>query len=286
MLGAEKKHLVVGQVVESVRFGRAVVVKIHGRQVIGGDSSLDNIAPMTSSSVSFDIVYYSGARAIMVPEIIICGGLPWKILDIVVGLDEVTRLSGIADELEREEAEKKSQAAAEFAIEKCRLQGCPEYQHLQKMQGVKLTEAALVSKNIRYDLKKKFPKTKFSVKKYGYDSVGITWNDGPTKEEVEEVTGKYKSGSFNGMEDIYEYRCKPFNDIFGGVKFIDLNREFSDALILRAICLARGRFGSELVPEICSVEMYRKGGFHNIGRDVFCYGLNREVNLILSEMKE
>ncbi len=44
--------------------------------------------------------------------------------------------------------------------------------------------------NIRRELKAKFPGVKFSVRKRSYDSVSVNWTDGPTEEQVKEITGK------------------------------------------------------------------------------------------------
>ena len=70
------------------------------------------------------------------------------------------------------------------------------------------TQAA---KEIKKELKAKFPKTKFSVRSDSYSqgsSVDIYWNDGPTTEEVNKIVGKYQYGHFDGMVDSYEYSNK------------------------------------------------------------------------------
>ncbi len=70
------------------------------------------------------------------------------------------------------------------------------------------SSAANCATAIREELKKHFPNIKFAVKSSNFsmgDSVHISWNDGPTEKQVQEFTNKYQYGSFNGMEDIYEY---------------------------------------------------------------------------------
>ena len=37
------------------------------------------------------------------------------------------------------------------------------------------------------------------------DNVNVKWQDGPTEKQVKALTDKYEKGSFNGMDDIYEY---------------------------------------------------------------------------------
>lgn len=90
--------------------------------------------------------------------------------------------------------------------------------------------------NIRIELKRAFPSVKFSVKSEhrGSSSINIGWTDGPTSEQVEKITGKYQEGSFNGMEDIYEYNHDAvWPDVFGGARYVFENRHESAALILK-----------------------------------------------------
>lgn len=70
------------------------------------------------------------------------------------------------------------------------------------------SSAANCAQAIREELAKVFPGVKFKVTSQNFaggDSVHISWTDGPLSSQVEEVTGKYQYGHFNGMEDLYEY---------------------------------------------------------------------------------
>lgn len=70
------------------------------------------------------------------------------------------------------------------------------------------SQQALAAQEIRKILKAKFPGTKFSVTSEGYsmgDNVNVRWTDGPLRNEVENEICQFQQGSFNGMEDIYEY---------------------------------------------------------------------------------
>lgn len=98
----------------------------------------------------------------------------------------------------------------------------------ERNKGKKSGHAA-ASAAIKEELKKVFPDTKFSVKSEGYsggNSVRISWNDGPTNEQVTEFTAKYQFGSFNGMEDIYEY-TNSRSDI-PQAKYVSESRGMSD----------------------------------------------------------
>jgi hypothetical protein len=91
---------------------------------------------------------------------------------------------------------------------------------------------------IRKALKVAFPGIKFSVTSdtfAGGSSVHVGYTDGPTWREVETITGQFKSGHFNSMEDIYEYKDEPVElDASGrlvrtsyGAKYISVQRSYS-----------------------------------------------------------
>lgn len=92
----------------------------------------------------------------------------------------------------------------------------------------KLSSYAQAAQQIRKELKQKFPNIKFSVTSEDYsmgNSVNIKWVDGPTSEEVKEITDKYQYGHFNGMEDLYEYSNK--REDIAQSKFVFTNRSMS-----------------------------------------------------------
>ena len=81
-------------------------------------------------------------------------------------------------------------------------------------QKGRLTGAAACADAIRAELKTAFPGVKFSVRSSTFsmgDSVHISWTDGPATKDVELISGKYQAGTFNGMDDIYEYSENPLN---------------------------------------------------------------------------
>jgi hypothetical protein len=92
--------------------------------------------------------------------------------------------------------------------------------------------AAETAKKIRKELKVNFPGIKFSVRSQTYSggsSVNVHWEDAPITEQVEAIINKFKSGSFNGMEDIYESTGYVFEGKkYNGAKYIFAKRELSD----------------------------------------------------------
>lgn len=57
------------------------------------------------------------------------------------------------------------------------------------------------AKLIRFALADKFPGAKFSVRS-DYNSVNISWVDGPSESAVDAITSRYHGGGFDGMIDM------------------------------------------------------------------------------------
>jgi hypothetical protein len=68
--------------------------------------------------------------------------------------------------------------------------------------------AALTAQAVRKELKATYPGIKFSVTSETYsggDSVRVEYTDFIPSNEVNKLLVKYQAGSFDGMQDIYEY---------------------------------------------------------------------------------
>ncbi|MFB8426434.1 LPD29 domain-containing protein [Priestia megaterium] len=90
--------------------------------------------------------------------------------------------------------------------------------------------ATETAKKIKKELKKAFPKMKFSVtsSKYaGGSSVYVKWIDGPMDEEVKSITNKFKGASVDitdmKVSKSYEYEGKFYN----GADFVNTSRKLS-----------------------------------------------------------
>lgn len=73
------------------------------------------------------------------------------------------------------------------------------------MTAVKHISCTDTAKLIRKALKRRFPRTKFSVTSKTYSggaSIDVKWTDGPTEDLVRSVTGAYAGGRFDGMIDL------------------------------------------------------------------------------------
>lgn len=134
------------------------------------------------------------------------------------------------EEKQKAQAEKEEKEAARAAAIES-LKTDPAYNHLT--QGAQ--SAVEVAKNMRKDVKKHFPGVKFSVRKSSHNCINISWTDGPTQEEADQVLQRYQEGNFNGYTDSYDFSRSPFNHVFGGVMYVFTNRDYSDQHTIAAI---------------------------------------------------
>lgn len=102
-------------------------------------------------------------------------------------------------------------------------------------------DSAETAKLMRKQFKANFSGTKFSVRTRRYaggSSIDVTWTDGPTVDQVEQICSLYRNASFDGMTDSYNYWTSLVADESGEVeevrfapKFIFTRREISDDFI-------------------------------------------------------
>ncbi len=109
----------------------------------------------------------------------------------------------------------------------------------QKAKGQTSNHAGAAAM-IKAELTAAFKGIKFSVTSDSYtggDAVRISWTDGATVEQVEAISAKYQYGSFNGMEDIYEYTNT--NKDIPQTKYVTENRhESTEVEALREVFIA------------------------------------------------
>lgn len=89
------------------------------------------------------------------------------------------------------------------------------------------TKSALCAREAKQLLKKQFPTIDFSVRSDNFangNSVHISWNLGPTSDEVDKLVSKFQYGHFDGMTDMYEY-SNDRKDI-NQAKYVSCQREY------------------------------------------------------------
>lgn len=108
--------------------------------------------------------------------------------------------------------------------------------------------------NLRTLLKVKFPTTRFSVKKHHYDSYTVSWEDGPTEQQVSEITHLFKDEGWDGMTDSSYSIDTPFNRRYGGIGYISTDRKISDAVRNQELDLLNKELGKSYQMEDYVVE--------------------------------
>lgn len=89
--------------------------------------------------------------------------------------------------------------------------------------------------NLKADLEKNFPGVKFSVRSdtfAGGNAIRVSWTDGPTEKDVQEIADQYQHGWFDGMTDCYNYTSGDYSR--GSAKWVTWSRHISPALYIQA----------------------------------------------------
>jgi hypothetical protein len=101
------------------------------------------------------------------------------------------------------------------------------------------TQHALAARNIKKELSQKYPGISFGLRSKSFsmgNSVNVSWDLGPTSQEVQSVIAKYEKGIFDGTQDLYEYDHDPARDNFrnqnGSTKYALANRHIPDVFYL------------------------------------------------------
>lgn len=167
----------------------------------------------------------------------------WRDTGEVLGADKIAEFKAAA-EVTRARLELEAKQAADHKAARDaqnRQQWEKEFPYLEKAKGSTKTPHALAAANIRRELARAFPGHKFSVRSDSYsggNSVDVSWELGPTTKDVEAIVNKYERGTFNGMEDIYEYNSSQWPEIYGGVKYVQCHRSEGEGfdLVCAALC--------------------------------------------------
>ena len=243
-------NLEVGMRVHSILYGGrdGIIFKIRGDQNPESIRSLGGGCVVMGGSASIDVVFAKGSISRGIPESII-RGVQWRISDGDLASEEEIQHALAYAELESRRKEKSDKEEAQ-AKEECRKAFLAAHPELDPVEPEKYDSLRKGSKNLKRELRDAFPKIKFSVRASSYsggDSIDINWIDGPTSEEIEKIANKYQHGSFNGMEDIYEYsKSNVWPDVFGGAKYVMWNRSYSNDAYLQAVAEVEKEYDIEL----------------------------------------
>ena len=139
---------------------------------------------------------------------------------------------------------------------------------------------AETAKLVRQALKESFPDVKFSVKSSVYSggaSIRVGWTDGPTSKQVDPILHSFEAAYFDGMIDYKgsRYHALDGQPVHFGADFLFTDRDYSDALIARAIeSVSTGYGGCDPL----TVEDYKQGRAHYWKQSGGC-DMSRALNL-------
>lgn len=270
------ERLEVGQRIHCILFGgkNGTIIGIHGEQQPETVKKMTALGILSGGNAEIDIAWDTGYEghggfSYRTPEAIV-RGVQWEMLSGYRDVGEAIAESEahVSAELAKEEAGK---VAFNKGKDKVRI----DYPYLTEDDG---TDRNIIQKNLRAILKEKFPGTKFKVTKDSYSARRVNWTDGPTTRAVMQVTNLFEEGSFNGMEDVYEYNASPFNSVFGGCQYIFESRDLSDKLIAKAIDEVWEAHSIDFEGfEKPDFKMYREGGL----RDIYSESWGRNFSEVL-----
>ena len=277
--------LSVGQVVYTnlYNLGKGVIVNIHGEQKPQSIKNMYNVM-VTGGNAEFDIVFFNGNKSNRLPESIL-HGVQWKIENETVDQETIKSLIEKAEAHEQAEKAEEERKINEFKQGVEFQKSNKEYSHLTQITSNSDKKVKIVGKNIRAELKKHFPKTKFSVRKQYYSSYHVNWTDGPTVEEVESIINKYETSRFDSYTDYHYSETSPFNVVYGGADYVFTHRDYSDEIIALAIKSLIDKYGEsyEFDTALMTVENYHQGILYKIGREQIIGndGIGGEIGRVL-----
>lgn len=243
--------LKVNQYVYGIVYGNAGYIKrVDGLQ---SPSTIRDLGGVVTGGIAWvTIRCYSGVE-VKVPEAIL-RGVQWHLGDtlnaeeIKVVDDAYTLAKETKAQEEVREAQKREEREKTLPQQYPYLETIASY---EKRTGKSYCRLAVGTQNIKTELKRAFPGVKFSVKRKtfsGGDDINVSWDDGPTTAQVNEIIGKYAIGSFDGMTDCYNYSHSVFTDLFGGSKYVMANRNLTIAGVTKAWTEAGGQ-SEDIVPD-------------------------------------
>jgi hypothetical protein len=254
-----------------VRYGLGVVSAINGMREYRDETPLKS---HNLKSIFLDVVYETGMVSRFI-SLISISGEPYDVYKNCVSHRDIERLVEKSDSYRVLRVGDDASNKGEKNKANVKERTSPKWSHLEKLKDS--MGAAAVAKNVRKDLRMNFGKFTFSVRKSGASSLSVEWTDGPQEAQVKTLLQKFRNGSFNCMEDYYEFSESPFHQIYGGVQYINLKRNLTDTVIEKAIEKVFAENYPDWRANLPTVDDYREGKLAGIDRDKFTFGLSHEI---------
>ncbi|KOB18745.1 hypothetical protein AE925_11340 [Xanthomonas arboricola] len=253
----------------SIEIGQRLVCRLGNRGagiVVQSYDGLFQAAPSTvrvGNTIRFDVVFADGSQFKKLTEAAL-RNVQWDVLPEIADAVEVAAAIDLAQRYELAALDAKAKVEADRNATAAGLRTDRTLKHLVPITDGERYDTTCAAANIRRDLKKAFPGTKFSVRTTNHNQVKIQWEDGPCTADVDAVSKRYKLGSFDVDADSYEYRRSAWCDVFGGAEHVNTVRSNSVALIAYAIEFVQSQYAQQLGSVVPIVSEYRRGCYWNV----------------------
>lgn len=140
--------------------------------------------------------------------------------------------------------------------------------------------------NAESELEAAFPGVKFSVRTSSFsmgNDMRVSWTDGPTEKQVNEIISKYAAGSFDGMIDLYTYDNDEFNKLYGSAKYVSASRSYSESFLTKIAQIVIAEYGKNV-----EVKVYKSGTAYFVsgGNDIYYWNMENVAYRKASETAE
>ncbi|UTI09388.1 LPD29 domain-containing protein [Enterobacter hormaechei] len=241
-----------------------------------------SVISLTEGKISYTLSRLDIPHTMTVEHENIACRFGWEKLDKILPLSELCQRREVEKKAAQYRAEEEARKEQELLESVTAATTDERYKDLLT-EADEIFECKRAAKNIRILLKREFKGAKFSVRTRDATCIDVSWTDGPTRQEVDLLIGKFQIGNYDGFSECYEYNSTGFNKLYGGIKYLFCNRSFSDALIAKAIVAVKERYGEKIGPE-CTVEAYKKGALYNYGLAFLTDSLQVTIRKYLNDM--
>jgi len=219
-------NLVVNQKVHCILYGgkNGYISKIDGNQSPETCESILGGCGVTGGSANFHIKWTNGTTS-DVPEALVRNSVQWTVGGVLTE-EEVIDYNDLHLLAKAENNRKTNEEAKQREVDRVYL--IAKYEDVLIRTSDQEYSPKTATKNVRKELKKAFPNTKFSIRRRNCDVIDISWEDGPTRTMVEEISSKYEDHSSDWSGDYRDYDPSVFNRLFGGAKYVFENRSMSE----------------------------------------------------------
>lgn len=179
------------------------------------------------------VAFLTGRKATL-SEVLLRKGIQFALVD--KGLASKATIDSLvtqSQELDAKLAADKALADKLYKEEVIALRSDASLSHLVQFEE-RYPSASKVAKNLRTELKAAFKSIKFKVTASGRRAT-VSWIDGVSQYQVRQLLERYITEHLDESQQERVHRFTPFNEVFGSVDSINLDRQYSDEMVKSAL---------------------------------------------------